>query len=87
MAADLEIYVEASCTLCARAVDLAGHMREEFPDARIELIDLTDGGGVHRRLVVATPTYVLNGRVFSLGNPAPSELRAELARLLAEVGP
>jgi len=84
VAADLEIYVEASCYLCRRAAELAGSMHAEFPGARIELIDLADGRGAHRHLVVAAPTYVLNGTVFSLGNPSPSELRGALARLLAE---
>lgn len=84
MPADLEIYVEASCYLCRRSAELAESMHAEFPDAQIELIDLSDGRGAHRHLVVAAPTYVLNGSVFSLGNPAPADLRAELARLLAE---
>jgi hypothetical protein len=38
----------------------------------------------YRRLVTATPTFVLNGATFSLGNPSSAELAQALTDLLAQ---
>lgn len=85
MTVDLEVYVEHQCFVCRRSAALVAEVQAEFPEARVDLIDLAEDRGVHRGLVVAVPTFILNGRVFSLGNPAPDELRGEVARLLDEV--
>lgn len=78
-AAHLEIYVEPGCRICARAEDIAADLRETNLDVDVTVIDLTGAGGAHRHLVVAAPTYVLNGRVISLGNPDRAELAREIA--------
>ncbi len=49
-----------------------------FPQVAIELIDIAAGPGPET--IFAVPTYVLNGRVVSLGNP----YRHDLQRLLQE---
>ena len=85
LAPHLEIYVDASCRVCDRAHDLAQRMRVEFPAARIDVIDVSEHRGWYRDLIIASPTYVLRGLLYSLGNPAPAELRAALARLVAGV--
>lgn len=83
-AVSLEIYVEPDCFVCRASEGLATGVRVEFPDVRVEVIDLDGPGGEHRHLVVAAPTYILNGRVFSLGNPAHAELHREINRLREE---
>jgi hypothetical protein len=83
-AAQLEIYVEPGCRICARAEDIAAELRETSLDLHVTVIDLSGPGGAHRHLVVAAPTYVLNGRVISLGNPDRAELAREIA--LATMG-
>lgn len=86
MQVNLEVYVERQCFVCRRSAALAAAVQAEFPEVHVDLIDLAELGGADRSLVVAVPTFILNGRVFSLGNPAPAELQREIRRLLAEVG-
>ena len=76
----LEIYVEPGCRVCARSEDIATNVRQAEPDLEVAVIDLSGAGGQHRHLVVAAPTYVLNGRVISLGNPDRDDLASEIAR-------
>ena len=76
----LEIYIREECWTCAESLRIAEEMREEFPQVTIEVIDLS---AVPRPSnVFATPTYVLNGRVISLGNPKREELRKSLTGVL-----
>lgn len=84
MSVTLEVYVERECFVCQRTPALAKAVEAEFPQVHVELIDLAEPGGTHRDLVVAAPTYILNGRVFSLGNPTAADLHRAVAGLLAE---
>lgn len=84
MPVNLEVYVERECFVCRRSPALAAEVKAEFPEIHVELINLAEGRGAHRDLVIAVPTFILNGRVFSLGNPALGDLRREVARLLEE---
>ncbi len=49
---------------------------------RLELIDLDQEGSQNLDNVFSVPTYLLNGRTFSLGNPTPDEL---FSRITAEL--
>ena len=74
----LEIYVAPNCPPCLEARAIASDMRSLFPWLRVELVEL-DGKRWAPPGVVATPTYLLDGKVVSLGNPH----RERLARLIA----
>lgn len=77
----LEIYVEADCFACGRSVAIAAGVREAFSEIDVRMVDLAASGGAHRHLVVAAPTYILNGRVISLGNPEPETLHEAIRQL------
>lgn len=47
------------------------------------MIDLDRGGSENKDDVFSVPTYLLNGRTLSLGNPEPDELFARLAEELS----
>jgi hypothetical protein len=53
-----------------------------YPGLAVRVIDLDVNEAPSPDYIVAAPTYVLNGRVISLGNPYRDEL---LARLLEVV--
>src|SRR5918912_1173416 len=74
----LEVYVSRACLNCGEAVGLANEAAERFPGVVVRVIDLDLDGSPPAEPVVAVPTYVLNGRVVSLGNPYPEELFARL---------
>lgn len=85
-AVHLEIYVEQGCLVCRRSERLAALVRERFPDVAVDLVDVARERGAHQHLVSATPTYILNGRLFRLGNPSDAELNAAIAELLEGEG-
>lgn len=79
----LRIYVARHCPTCAEAVKLAGEVKRRFAGLRLELIDLDGKESLNHDDVFSVPTYVLNGRTLSLGNPFPDELFARIADALA----
>lgn len=72
---DLKIYFAAHCWGCDQAQALGTRMRSLYPELTVELIDLNGKEVEKPEEVFAVPTYVLNGRVVSLGNPNPERLR------------
>jgi Thioredoxin domain len=75
----LEVYVSSECLNCGEAVRLAEEAAERYPNVVVRVIDLDQlDGNPPPDPVVAVPTYLLNGRVVSLGNPYPEELFARL---------
>ena len=75
----LRVYVGQHCLSCAEAVRLANETRKTFPGVTVELIDLDLAGDRNVDDVFSVPTYVLNGRTISLGNPTREELFARLS--------
>ncbi len=75
----LEIVVAPDCAACDEARAIARIVRERFPTLNIDVIEL-DGERSMPDGVVATPTYLLDGRVISLGNPRRHELINDIAR-------
>ncbi|MCA1602002.1 MAG: hypothetical protein LC776_10300 [Acidobacteria bacterium] len=75
----LRIYIAEHCWSCAEAIRLAGEVRERFANLKLELIDLDKEGDRNLDDVFSVPTYVLDGRTISLGNPAPDQLFNRLA--------
>ncbi len=70
----LEIYLENGCLTCHRSFSLAREVQRLFPQVSVEVYDVSLAEGRHRHLVRATPTYILDGVTFSLGNPAMADL-------------
>lgn len=75
------IYVSDHCTICAYAHEIADLIRKRFPDVELRVIDLSDPGETVPESVFATPTYLLNGQVWSLGNPSPQQVIDTLSKL------
>ncbi len=66
----LDIYVTPACFGCERARQLADDLRMcHLPGVEINLIDLSNPAAIRPTSVFAVPTYLLDGRVLSLGNP------------------
>jgi hypothetical protein len=66
---------------CDYATEIAGLIRAEYPHILVKIIDLVDPQEPVPDTVFATPTYLLDGRLWSLGNPSPSQVRATLNQL------
>lgn len=75
----LEIFVLPHCAACQTAKDLVEHIIAlNLPGIVIRLIDLSHPGTLRPATVFAVPTYLLDGRVVSLGNPDPEWLLSQL---------
>lgn len=79
----LRIYVAEHCWACEEAKRLAHEVGRRFARVNLELIDLAAEADRNLDDVFSVPTYVLDGRTLSLGNPRPDELFAEIEHALA----
>lgn len=81
LSVDLTIYVSRHCEVCRYAYEVAGEIRSRFPHVRVTLVDLETTPEAVPEAVFATPTYLLNGRVWSLGNPSPEKIQTTFQAL------
>lgn len=76
----LEVVVAGDCPGCAEALRLASEMQEQFPGLEVHVIQV-DGEQPIPRGVIATPTYLLDSKIISIGNPYRETLVRKLALL------
>jgi hypothetical protein len=72
---NMDIYVSAHCFVSAYTWEVIELIQEEFPQVELHVIDIAEATHLPET-VFATPTYLLNGRVWSLGNPSFEQIRA-----------
>jgi len=82
MAVQVDIYVAEHCMTCAYAYEVADTIRAEFPGVDLRVINLSRTSEAIPDAVFATPTYLLNGRLWSLGNPSPEDVQERLSLAL-----
>ncbi|GIK37819.1 MAG: hypothetical protein BroJett011_16520 [Chloroflexota bacterium] len=70
----LKIFVTEHCSGCVEARRIAAEVAQDYPHLEVEIIDLDTPGVSVPEAVFATPTYVLNNRIVSLGTPSPAEI-------------
>ncbi len=81
-AVHVEIYVAASCRICEYSHEVADIIRRHFPQVHLEMIDIGATEQPIPEIVFATPTYLLNGRIWSLGNPSLDKVHTDLLAAL-----
>ena len=74
MKTTLKVYVAEHCSGCTEARNTAIRIKRDYPDVTVRVIDITDTGEIIPDEIFATPTYVLNNQVVSLGNPGPDDI-------------
>ncbi len=75
----LKIYVRTNCPGCAEAKLTADHIEKTFPHVLVEVVDIDNPNIIIPEAVFATPTYMLNNQVVSLGNPHISDVETWLS--------
>ncbi len=75
----LLVYTARTCRVCAYARALAAVLGQRFPMVEVAVIDIDAPGAHVPDHVFAVPTFVLDGRVVSVGNPAPEEMERTLS--------
>ncbi len=78
----VDIYVADHCAICEYAYEVAETIRRDFPEVELVITNLSHTTEVIPDMVFATPTYLLNGRLWSLGNPSPEDVQTRLSQLL-----
>ena len=78
---ELDIYISDHCMSCDYAREVAAEIGRKFPEVEIHLIDIETAADPIPDAVFATPTYLLNGRVWSLGNPSAEKISQTLGPL------
>lgn len=76
----LQIFITDACWSCEESRRIAAETKARFKDVEVALIDLNSSE--RPATVFAAPTYVLNGKVISLGNPRREALWAQLTQSL-----
>jgi hypothetical protein len=71
----LHVYIADDCWSCQETRRIVADVTDQFPETQVELRDMNQDKPEY---VFAVPTYVLNGRVISLGNPTREELFQKL---------
>lgn len=77
----IDIYIAQHCGTCAYAYEVAAEIRRQFPHVQVRMIDMANPRESIPAAVFATPTYLLNGRVWSLGNPSPTQVHETLTAM------
>ncbi len=72
----LHVYIADDCWSCQETRRIVADVAGRFPEIQVELREMDQDKPDD---VFAVPTYVLNGRVISLGNPSHEELHQKLA--------
>jgi hypothetical protein len=79
----LDIYVVSGCANCSYAAQVARAIAAVYPQVHVQVWDMAQTVAIPEA-VFAAPTYVLNGRVVSLGNPDEETLGQWLEQALAK---
>jgi hypothetical protein len=72
----LQVYTSADCWTCAETERIVLEIANRFPDVEVNVLDLMSPEKPDE--VFAVPTYLINGRIVSLGNPTRKELAQKL---------
>ena len=78
----VDIFVAQHCFVCEYAYEIAKLIEKDFSEVKLRMIDINDADEVIPEAVFATPTYLLNDQVWSLGNPSPEQVTERLTELL-----
>ncbi|MCC9077533.1 thioredoxin family protein [Litorilinea aerophila] len=76
------IYVAEHCETCHYAHEVANLIRTHYPQVTLRVVDIEHTDEVIPEAVFAIPTYLLNGKVWSLGNPSTEKVMETLNQLV-----
>ena len=79
----LKVYITENCPGCDEACQIAAHVEQDCPEIEVEVIDIMDSQAVVPEAVFATPTFRLDDRIVSLGNPSPEQVARWLDDVIA----
>ncbi len=76
----LDVYITNDCWSCEESERIVLDVSAKLPEVNVEFIDMEKADNKPEN-VFAVPTYLLNGKVISLGNPTREELYQKITAL------
>ena len=76
----LDVYITNDCWSCEESERIVLDVSAKIPEVNVEFIDMEKTVNKPEN-VFAVPTYLLNGKVISLGNPTREELYQKITAL------
>ncbi|MEM7331920.1 MAG: thioredoxin family protein [Chloroflexota bacterium] len=76
----LDVYITHDCWSCEESERIVQDVSAKIPEVDVEFFDMEKTVNKPDN-VFAVPTYLLNGKVISLGNPTREELYQKIAAL------
>ncbi len=71
----LKVFIRHNCPNCVETLKIVANLKHKYADLMsVELINITDAQAAVPDVVFATPTFMFNNRVVSLGNPGPDKV-------------
>jgi hypothetical protein len=81
----LRVFVSGRCALTTQVALVTAEVRRRLPSVLVEIVDVDNIPEALPDMVFSVPTYTLNGRVVSLGNP-DAQFVEELSALFERAG-
>ena len=81
----LAIYIAEHCEICEYALEVAAWIRQSYPRVDLQIVDIHQTTEPVPECVFATPTYLLNGQVWSLGNPSADKINTTFGELTGRI--
>lgn len=78
----LDVYISPDCWSCQETPRIIADVTALLPNVAVEIINIAEMNNPPEA-IFAVPTYLINGRVVSLGNPTPEELLHKIDLLFA----
>ncbi|MAU01504.1 MAG: hypothetical protein CL608_30575 [Anaerolineaceae bacterium] len=78
----LTVYIADDCWSCAETQRILEDVVPQFPNLLLNLVNTAEQPLPEN--VFAVPTYLLNGKIISLGNPTREALEKRLASIAAK---
>ena len=75
--ATLNVYVTEDCMGCVESRTIVDKIRQDYPELTVNLVDLNPNDWPED--IFAVPSYKLDGKLVSLGNPSPSSIQTWFA--------
>ncbi len=75
---ELVVFVSEHCPCSKDAIQISQRIQNQYPDVKVKVVNVD----VERPdpAVFAVPTYMLDGRIVSLGNPTDEQIADLLTR-------
>lgn len=80
----IQFLTMVGCPICAKVKRSIEELKPEFPELKLEEIDMTTPEGqklVEKHQVMASPGIIINGELFSVGDVSKERLREKFKEI------